>query len=173
MSTIYSISNWDENSVVYALHAIVRYENRYYYAIKAHTSDSTPPPNNSEYWGGYGLNSSGQTKPKFLWKPSYGGSHSFEPRLKTISFGDGYTQDSPDGIHNTLWKSELVFEMRRDAECRAINHFLYTRGGQESFLYTPTSPFGTTITVKCKKWDTDPTFFDNFLVRASFEEVPI
>ena len=95
----------------------------------------------------------------------------FEPKVKTISFGDSYEQRTPDGINNSLLKFNLNFNGRPLHESTAIIHFLKNRAGAESFVFTPYAPFSKTKLYKCSNFNVDFVFFNNYNINVEFQEV--
>jgi phage-related protein len=172
MSTsIYNIQNW-QGGINFNEHDIVNRNNYFYYAKSIHTSSSNfDTDNNNGLWGGINTDDNGQTKPIFIWKPSYSNQLQFEPKIKQIKFGEGYEQRMKDGINNNLLKLQLKFNNRKLHEYTAIQHFLNSRQGYESFLYIPLPPFNTRKKFKCLIWNAIDEFYDNFNLEATFEEV--
>ncbi len=167
---IYEIENWNVNTV-YSTNDIVRYASHYFYSLRDNNQGNAPSAA-SDFWGGVGMDGL-QLKPYFIWKPSYATSFNSEPRIKTIQFGDGYSQDIEDGINNLLITVECNFENRGLAETRAILHFLEARKGAESFLFIPPPPRSKLKRFKCKRWQDRQIFYNNYSITANFEEVVI
>lgn len=87
----------------------------------------------------------------FTWTPSIGGADvSYQPRIKSIQFGDGYEQRAGDGINNNLQVWALSFNNRTTTVADAIIAFLNGKGGVTKFTFTP--PEHSEITVICKSW---------------------
>lgn len=84
--------------------------------------------------------------------PSPGTSDRPEIKLHTADFGDGYTQETPDGLNHIRRVIVLKWEMLTPAQCASILSFLRQRGGWEPFWYTPSDE---TVAIKwtCKEWD--------------------
>lgn len=93
-----------------------------------------------------------------------------KPRIIGADFGDGYSQESPDGINHILESWALVFEDRYPDEILAIEAFLTARKGTEKFEYV--NRMGTTITVKCKEWDVKPAKKNRLTLTCTFNQVP-
>lgn len=169
MGNIYDISQWQPNTL-YHINDIVKNGNFFYYAKLDHTSSSVFEPGN---WNGTGSDFNSEIKPLFFWKPSYNSSPKMTPRIKKVQFGNGYVQRLPDGINNNLININLLFELRSTQETTAIAHFLNTRQGTESFLFTPPPPFGKQKRFVCEDWEPNYLFFDNHTIRVVFQEVVI
>lgn len=165
MGNIYNVTNWEKGQS-YKVNAIVKNGSFYYYARAYHFSGDTFI---SYLWDGTGLWNN-ETKPLFFWKPSYASDAPITPKVREVAFGDGYTQRNPDGINNVLLKLNLNFDLRTNAEATAILHFLHTRGGWESFIFTPPDPYSTKKLFICKDWATSFNFLDNYTIKAVFEE---
>lgn len=172
MPSIYNISAW-ANSTFYEKNAIVSYNNNYYYAKFAHTSQLSSSFNDEiDKWAGMNTDPIDSSyKPEFTWRPSYQGDADLSPRLKVIKFGDGYEQRVRDGINSTLIKLNMIFAERDIQEATAILHFLHTREGAESFLYTPTQPLNKLMRFSCKELTYSENFANSFTINAKFEQV--
>ena len=178
MASIYdAINSWSSGG--YLKNDIVSTTNDegevyYWYALDDFTSSVSPNVSSND-WGGRGLlNTAGVSSnlPEFVWKPSYNASTNIEPRTLSVRFGDGYEQRMADGINNKLLVLNLTFDKRNEKESLAINHFLNIRGGAESFIFAPPSPFSSRKKFVCKKFSTNYVFYDNYTISATFEETP-
>jgi phage-related protein len=169
-SDIYNIPNW-ATSTVYEKNDIVLTSNNYYYASQRHTSDgsSFTTDLNNGLWDGI-ISYGGEQKPYFFWEPSYDYTVDSNPRVKTVQFGDGYSQDIKDGINNILLKINFNFNGRDLKEHRAILHFFHQRAGKERFFFIPPQPYGIVKKFICKEWQPSQSFVDNYNIRARFEE---
>ena len=80
-------------------------------------------------------------------EPSYSTNVGREPRLISVTFGDGYSQRAADGINYTPLVYNLTFDNRTPAVITAIKNFLYgesayyDRAPEEPFFWTPPFPF--------------------------------
>lgn len=111
----------------------------------------------------------------FFWEPSVGMQLQSEPKVTSVSFGDGYNQRFDDGINNQLMTLELKFEQRSDTEAYGIEHFLREYGGVTAFSYTPPPPYDR-VTGKmwiCSKWSCQKNFKNNNSLSATFDQVVI
>ena len=166
MSTsIYNVPEWS-SSEEWLKHDIVSSNGKYYYAL----SDVPIGGALSVYFGGC-VSEGANTRPIFIWRPSYGGQKSINPKINSVQFGDGYEQRSQDGINNILLKMDYTFSERNLAEATAILHFLDQRKGIEWFYFTPERPFNRTKKFICKEWTELPVFYNNHSIRATFQEV--
>ena len=127
-----------------------------------------------ENWGGIATDDiSGETKPNFFWKPSYGNRNNKAPNVKSIKFGDGFEQRIRDGINNNLLNIDYNFDQRDANEARAILHFLESRSGTDYFLFTPHAPFNVQKRFVCSKWQEGRSFIENYTISAGFQEVVV
>jgi len=150
----------------------------YYYAIK--TVPATSPAHspgisidNLAYWGGYTIVNNASV-PLFLWTPSYNVATTHAPKVNSVTFGNGYEQRIPDGLYTGLIKMEMTFEMRSDAEAKAILHFLRVRKGASSFVIKNLPEiYGDSGYKKrfiCPSFNSTFAFFNNHSIKASFSE---
>ncbi|GAB5100494.1 phage tail protein [Caballeronia sp. HLA56] len=72
----------------------------------------------------------------FTWSPMLGAEGTTHYRVRTVQFGDGYSQAVPDGIRNIAdtWPLRFVGDGQ---EIQAIRAFLDSTRGSEPFLWTP------------------------------------
>ena len=91
-NSIYNIDQWQSNTAYYK-NKILTNNNLFYYATQSYVSDASSINNdiNNGNLGGY-IYYNGINYPFFLWRHSYKANNKNQPRVKTISFGDGYTQ---------------------------------------------------------------------------------
>ncbi|HQU03491.1 MAG TPA: phage tail protein [Acidocella sp.] len=91
----------------------------------------------------------------FIWNPDFNAQVTYAPNVLVAKFGDGYEQRVQFGINANLQKWNLTFKGRQDAEANAIDAFLQTAGGLNSFAWTPP---GQTVALKfvCRKWTKTP-----------------
>ena len=172
--SIYSSNDfsWD-SAVTYIQHDIVKSVGVYWYCL-LRNSNSTPTLTNAN-WGGQILDSSvnNEQKPYFYWQPSYGFNNSVEPKNKTISFGDQYSQVIKEGINNQMLNFDLSFDNRSLVEITAISHFLFSRQGTESFIWVPTTPFDKRYRFRCARWTQTANFYENYGIKAQFIQTPV
>lgn len=103
--------------------------------------------------------------------PSYPVEKSVEPRVKRAQFGDGYTQEAPDGLNPLLHTWNLNWDVVTYDERTTITTFLKARNGCESFYWIDGA--GTTHLVKCPTWtesNIEPTLYK---ITATFKQTPI
>ncbi|MBT9097514.1 phage tail protein [Methylovulum psychrotolerans] len=91
------------------------------------------------------------------------------PRVLSAQFGDGYSQDSPDGLNSNLQKWSLEFNGVLAETGMAIDDFLSARRGVERFYFINLR--AETIVCKCKTWKVKDVGGRKVNVTATFEEV--
>jgi len=97
-----------------------------------------------------------------------------QPRIREISYGDGYAQRISDGINNFKESWSLSFTNRTISDVNTMSAFLTARNGVESFTWTPP---GEVVAYKviCRSWDTDTIVNDGTIgfgsLTATFERV--
>jgi phage-related protein len=173
MASIYDSTVWTSNSGPWTVGQIFLYLEKYYYCTQAHTAAQTPAAD-SQYWGGYKSMSIGGVNkpiPHFYWVPSYAPSISSEPKVRSIKFGDGYEQRTPEGINNDLLSISLGFDNRKETEATEIAHFLHIRKAHEAFAFLPPKPYSSMKRFVCRKWDLSVEFEGTYSLKATFEEV--
>ena len=168
MASIYEIETFTTAHVWYINDVTFNSaDSRAYYAVK---QQNNTPSLASTDWGGW-ITYDNKTIPHFFWTPSYSPTFNNEPTVRSVKFGDGYEQRTPEGINSNLLKVSLNFDKRAEKEATAIAHFLHARGGAESFAYLPPSPYSSMKKFVCRKWDVAMTFDNNYAIKVDLEEV--
>lgn len=103
--------------------------------------------------------------------PSYPIEKQAEPRVKRVSFGDGYTQEAPDGLNYNLYTWNLSWDALTPAEKTTIENFLIARGGYQSFNWT--DPTGTSFVVKAPTWTVSNFEPSIYKITATFKQSPL
>ena len=86
----------------------------------------------------------------FRWKVKPGMGVESTPSVRTVRFGDGYSQRAPAGLNADLKTYNVTFSVPRK-EVTMLESFLAEHGGWKAFLWTP--PYGyRQIKVTCAKW---------------------
>ena len=172
-NNIYSVDSWQPNTAYYK-NKILKYNNLFYYVADYYISDpfSITTDISNGNLNGYIWNE-GVYKPYFFWKHSYKANNKSTPRIKKISFGDGYTQRIPDGINTLLLNYSLSFENRDLHEITAILHFFTIRNGTESFCWLPPAPRGQISRMICEEWSDVQEFVNNYSITATFVQSPV
>lgn len=157
-------------------------DGRFYYSKGGASAGTAPNYTNiitdsDASWFGYFRHPISQKDfPFFRFSPSYQTQVNFEPKVSKIQYGDGYTKRVSDQINTNLLTLDLTFDGLTLDEATAILHFLHKRAGKQAFIYRPGAPFSTASTDAklfiCSKWTNSNSFYNNYLIKASFEEVP-
>jgi phage-related protein len=104
----------------------------------------------------------------FTYSPAPGATLTAQPRVRTATFGDGYSQRVADGINTRPRIWSLTFT-RATSDIDAIDAFLVARNGVESFDWTP--PKGAAGKWICKSWSQNVIANTAQSITANFEEV--
>lgn len=105
----------------------------------------------------------------FSYIADFGATKKLAPKVSVASFGDGYEQRASFGINNNPQIWELSFGNRTDSEASAIDTFLSTRAGVESFDWTPyNQSAGKYI---CREWSKSIDGFNRNTIQATFIQV--
>lgn len=166
--SIYNILAWD-SSTTYSQWDIVSRNGLFWYSIQNSNTNQTPAVGSS-YWDG-NATFLGATRPRFFFTPSYNPNFGIQPNVDVVQFGDGYQQRVAKNINSILLGADLVFEKRAIAEATAILHFLNQRQGKEAFIFTPPQPFDQAKLFRSPQWSMTQPFYNNYSIRAAFEEV--
>ena len=105
----------------------------------------------------------------FTYTPSFTASEESKPRVRTVQYGDGYSQRLRYGLNTDPKSWRLTFSYRPDTERDEILAFLEARGGAESFDWTP--PRGSAGKYICQEWSMDMINCNNNTITATFVEV--
>ncbi len=81
--------------------------------------------------------------------PDQDASAAMQVKLRSFSFGDGYTQDIADGLNAVSGVYTLNFTNRTQATVQAMDDFFTNQAGAP---FTWVNPRGQTIKVKCLQW---------------------
>lgn len=105
----------------------------------------------------------------FSYTPSYSATVNHAPKVREISFGDGYEQRATFGINNDPRVWQLDFRARDNTDANAIVAFLEARGAVESFDWTP--PYGSAGKWVCRGWSRAVISNGISDISVTFEEV--
>jgi phage-related protein len=108
------------------------------------------------------------TFPSTVIGPSFPVDKSVEPRVKRVSFGDGYTQESPDGLNTLLHTWNLTWNAVTYAERTTITDFLKAKGGYQSFYWLDAQ--GTQHLVKAPTWTESNIEPNIYKITATFKQ---
>ena len=104
--------------------------------------------------------------------PSVGLSEQMQPRVISVPFGDGYSQDSADGINTLLAKVSLSWNSLSKDDAATICDFFIARGGVERITYTLPDE-ATARLWKCTGWTKSRPRRERYTVSAQFQETPL
>ena len=99
--------------------------------------------------------------------PSYSTAKTAKPKIRRVSFGDGYSQRSSQGLNALDEQWSVTWENRPVADCNQIEAFLLARAGVEAFLWTApreSAPKKWT----CADWTRTPAAPNHDTIRATF-----
>jgi len=185
---MYDIPDWGSSaSQTYEKNSIVYYNigtvdekknpyhayGKYYYASEYIDLTNNWDPvetNGRAFWFGR-TRMNNLNMPHFFWSPSYSATVSMEPVIKSLVFGDGYEQNSPESLSDPFLMLNLRFDDRDDYEAAAINHFLNNMAGSQKFVFMAPMPFSARKLFVCRDWNSTYTFDNNHSISAKFEEV--
>ena len=86
----------------------------------------------------------------FTWNPDPGPSANHDIRVLSVNFGDGYVQDTGNGINTDLPPWSITLSGRSLTEFNAIKAFLVALPPGGRFNWTP--PAGVVGLYKCVSW---------------------
>jgi phage-related protein len=103
--------------------------------------------------------------------PSYPIDKQAQPSVKRVEFGDGYTQESADGINYLMYTWNLSWDVLTYDEKTVIEVFLVARKGYETFNWT--DPSDEVFKVKCPEWSVSSFEPGLYRITATFKQTPI
>jgi phage-related protein len=108
--------------------------------------------------------STGGTTPDFsLTKKS-------EPNVRTVQYGDGYSQRLTYGLNQNPKVWDLKWTAKTNADADAIEAFFDARKGSESFDWTPPAG-GSSGKYICPSWSRELQYANINIISASFIQV--
>ncbi|MDC9154289.1 phage tail protein [Escherichia coli] len=87
---------------------------------------------------------------EFHWLPEDGMKTENKPSIKTVRFGDGYEQRSPNGLNHSLRVFTCDFKVEAN-ERDSFEKFLARHEGYKSFFWRPPG-INRKIRVVCRTW---------------------
>jgi phage-related protein len=69
--------------------------------------------------------------------PSPSTGRKVEFKILEADFGEGYSQPTRDGVNHRRRTLTLTWDALTDEQAEEISGFLFDRGGDETFYYTP------------------------------------
>lgn len=101
--------------------------------------------------------------------PTYGSSKRSKPTVRTVKFGDGYSQRLRFGLNTDLKTWTLTFEVG-EADADTIETFLEARGGAEHFDWSPPDDTETYKWI-CQDWSKSISYLNRATISATFQQV--
>ncbi|WP_316979960.1 phage tail protein [Shumkonia mesophila] len=102
--------------------------------------------------------------------PSVGLTEDVTPRVQSVSLGDGYSQDSPDGINTMLAAIQVAWMQLTEADADAIVTFFAGLAGVGRFTYQlPGNAVARQW--KCTAWRKTWLKAGTYAVTAQWQEV--
>ena len=101
--------------------------------------------------------------------PTYGSSKRSKPTVRTVQFGDGYSQRTRYGLNTDLKTWTLTFEVG-EADADTIESFLEARGGAEHFDWSPPDETETYKWI-CQDWSKSISYLNRATISATFQQV--
>jgi len=106
--------------------------------------------------------------PVFTAVPDQGASKSVEARVASIKFGDGYSQETADGLNNVVETWSVSFTGKTRTAIQAIDDFIAALKGFQPFEWT--TPENRTKKFRCKKWAPSYNHDNDCSLNATFEQ---
>lgn len=103
----------------------------------------------------------------FTWRVHADASGGGEFRTLKAQFGEGYAQESPDGMHNDVQKWNVTVAARAPQMRDEILAFIRAQQGM-SFYWTP--PLGVQGLYKCKRYQPSDKGGAFFTLSMEFEQ---
>ena len=102
----------------------------------------------------------------FTWPVQTTSSGDGEFRTTESRFGDGYSQDTPNGINNETQKWSVVYSGYR-SQVDTVLAFIRAQKGMSFFWKPPLAPVGY---YKCKKYNVAPQGGGYYVLSMDFEQ---
>lgn len=100
--------------------------------------------------------------------PTYGAQKSSQPNVRTVQYGDGYSQRLTYGLNQNPKQWNLTWSVS-ETNADTIEAFLDARGGAESFDWT--TPDGSTGKWICQQWNKTIPYLNRAEITATFIQV--
>jgi phage-related protein len=100
--------------------------------------------------------------------PTYGAQKSSQPNVRTVQYGDGYSQRLRYGLNQDAKQWSLTWEVS-ETNADTIETFLEARAGAESFEWT--TPDGSTGKWICPQWNKTIPYVNRATITATFIQV--
>ena len=102
--------------------------------------------------------------------PDFGLTKKSEPRVRTVQYGDGYSQRLIYGLNQNPKVWDLTWTATSNSDADAIESFLDARAGSESFDWTPPAG-GSSGKYICSSWNRELKYTNINTITATFIQV--
>ena len=102
--------------------------------------------------------------------PDFGAKRRSNPKVTKVQYGDGYEMRAIFGLNQSPKMWDLKWSAKSNSVADAIEAFFETRGGQESFTWTPIDE-ATAYKFVVESWDRDFQHADICTITATFRQV--
>ena len=102
--------------------------------------------------------------------PDFGAKRRSKPKVTKVQYGDGYEMRAIFGLNQSPKMWDLKWSAKSNSVADAIEAFFETRGGQESFTWTPIDE-ATAYKFVVESWDRDFQHADICTITATFRQV--
>ena len=100
--------------------------------------------------------------------PTYGAQKTSQPNVRTVQYGDGYSQRLVYGLNQNPKQWSLTWNVS-ETDSDTIEAFLDARGGAESFDWTP--PGESSAKWICQQWSKTIPYVNRAQITATFIQV--
>jgi len=102
--------------------------------------------------------------------PDFSLNKKSEPRVRSIQYGDGYSQRLRYGLNTSPKIWDLKWTAKNNTDANAIEAFLEARAGAESFYWTPPAGTGAGRYI-CPNWNRELQYANINIINATFVQV--
>jgi len=100
--------------------------------------------------------------------PTYGAQKTSQPNVRTVQYGDGYSQRLVYGLNQNPKQWSLTWNVS-ETDSDTIEAFLDARGGAESFDWAP--PGESSAKWICQQWSKTIPYVNRAEITATFIQV--
>jgi len=100
--------------------------------------------------------------------PAYGAQKTSQPNVRTVQYGDGYSQRLVYGLNQNPKQWSLTWNVS-ETDSDTIEAFLDARGGAESFDWAP--PGESSAKWICQQWSKTIPYVNRAQITATFIQV--
>jgi len=100
--------------------------------------------------------------------PTYGAQKTSQPNVRTVQYGDGYSQRLVYGLNQNPKQWSLTWNVS-ETDSDTIEAFLDARGGAESFDWAP--PGESSAKWICQQWSKTIPYVNRAQITATFIQV--